>query len=112
MSITVPLVRTAAVIIENPPGSPSPVLFKLRLICLGAVCAGLKSVPCKVSPKDFGRAEAAVPILHHPRVTHVDTEPCHQPFITLSPLQAALTPRSRVCSTPRACFALGMKALV
>lgn len=92
---------------------------------LAAACAGLKSVPCKVSPEDLGRVEAAVPVLHHPGVAHVDTEPCQQPLTTGSSefkalqnradlrspahillssfrslwLQAAVTPWSRGCST-------------
>lgn len=91
MSITVPLLGTAAVIIENPPGSPSPVPFKLRLAWVQFVLGS--SLCPAVSPADFGGVEAAVPVPHHPRVTHVDMKPCHQPLTTGSsvPLQAALT---------------------
>lgn len=86
MSITVPLVWTAAVIIENPPGNPSPVPCKLRLALVQFVL-GSALCPAKFSPKDFGRAEAAVPALRHPRVTHVTLSP-----VTSHSSQGALSP--------------------
>lgn len=60
MGVTVPLVGTAAVIIENPPGNPSPVPFKLRLAWLQLVL-GSSLCPAKFPQKIWAELRLLCP---------------------------------------------------